>query len=167
MKKQTTIAFKKKIYLLGADAEGTKYWLEAPSWDCDWYYGFGYVETYTNNNYPNRSRDIYSHQHFDSLFLNKPQVSAFDAFKTFFKETTLNDNEIWTLIDYMNSFYTLKKAAAMLGRGYSHITEKAKLEEAKNVEMAKEINEKILPAIFKQIDILLSDVDNQQIGGDN
>ena len=50
MKKQTTTAFKKKIYLLGADAEGTKYWLEAPSWDCDWYWGFGYVETYTNNN---------------------------------------------------------------------------------------------------------------------
>lgn len=167
MKKQTTIAFRKKVYLLGADAEGTKYWLEAPSWDCDWYYGFGYVETYTNNNYPNRSRDIYSHQHFDSLFLNKPQVSAFDAFKTFFKETTLNDNEIWTLIDYMNSFYTLKKAAAMLGRGYSHITEKAKLEEAKNVEMAKEINEKILPAIFKQIDIMLSGSKEEENGGDN
>lgn len=166
MKKQTTIAFRKKVYLLGADAEGTKYWLEAPSWDCDWYWGFGYVETYTNNDCPNKSRDINSHQHFDGLFLNNPKVSAFDAFKAFFKETTLNDNEIWTLIDYMSSFYTLKEAAATLGRGYSHITEKAKLEEAKNIEMAKEINEKILPAIFKQIDIMLSDTDEQQIGGD-
>ena len=85
MKKQTTVAFNKKIYLLGADAEGTKYWLEAPSWDCGWYYGFGYVETYTNNNYPNRSRDINSHQHFDGLFLNNPKVNAFDAFKEFFR----------------------------------------------------------------------------------
>lgn len=166
MKKQTTTAFKKKVYLLGADAEGTKYWLEAPSWDCDWYWAFGYVETYTNNNYPNRSRDINSHQHFDSLFLNDSKVNAFDAFKEFFKETTLNEKEIWLLIDYMYSFYALKRTAGVLGMGYSHMTEKAKLSEVKNSEMAKEINEKILPAIFKQIDILLSDTDEQQIGGD-
>lgn len=166
MKKQTTTAFKKKIYLLGADAEGTKYWLEAPSWDCDWYWGFGYVETYTNNDYPNRSRDINSHQHFDSLFLNDSKVNAFDAFKEFFKETTLSEKEIWLLIDYMYSFYALKRAAGILSMGYSHMTEKAKLSEVQSTGMSKEINEKILPAIFKQIDILLSDTDNQQIGGD-
>lgn len=166
MKKQTTIAFKKKIYLLGADAEGTKYWLEAPSWDCDWYWAFGYVETYTNNDCPSRARDINSHQHFDSLFLNDSKVNAFDAFKEFFKETTLDQKEIWLLIDYMYSFYALKRAAGILGMGYSHMTEKAKLSEVKNSEMAKEINEKILPAIFKQIDILLSDTDEQQIGGE-
>ena len=166
MKKQTTIAFNKKIYLLGADAEGTKYWLEAPSWDCDWYWGFGYVETYTNNNYPNRSRDINSHQHFDSLFLNDSKVNAFDAFKEFFKETTLNEKEIWLLVDYMYSFYALKRAAGILSMGYSHMTEKAKLSEVQSTEMSKEINEKILPAIFKQIDILLSDTDEQQIGGE-
>ena len=50
--------------------------------------------------------------------------------------------------------------------GYSHMTEKAKLSEVQSTEMSKEINEKILPAIFKQIDILLSDTDEQQIGGD-
>ena len=166
MKKQTTIAFNKKIYLLGANAEGTKYWLEAPSWDCGWYWGFGYVETYTNNDCPNRSRDINSHQHFDSLFLNDSKVNAFDAFKEFFKETTLSEKEIWLLIDYMYSFYALKRAAGILSMGYSHMTEKAKLSEVKSIEMAKEINEKMLPAIFKQIDILLSDTDEQQIGGD-
>ena len=166
MEKQTTTAFKKKVYLLGEDAEGTKYWLEAPSWDCGWYWAFGYVETYTNNNYPEKSRDINSHQHFDSLFLNDSKVNAFDAFKEFFKETTLNEKEIWLLIDYMYSFYALKRAAEILSRGYSHMTEKAKLSEVQNSEMAKEINEKMLPAIFKQIDILLSDADNQQIGGD-
>ena len=155
MKKQTTVAFNKKIYLLGKDAEGTKYWLEAPSWDCDWYWGFGYVETYTNNDCPSRARDIESHQHFDGLFLNNSTVSAFDTFKAFFKETTLDQKEIHLLIDYMSSFYKLKDVAKTLGVGYSNMT-----------ETAKEINEKILPAIFKRIDILLSDTDNQQIGGE-
>lgn len=167
MKKQTTVAFKKKIYLLGKDAEGTKYWLAAPSWDCNWYWGFGYVETYTNNDCPSIARDINSHQHFDSLFLNDSKVNAFDAFREFFKETTLDQKEIWLLMDYMQSFYALKNVARILAGGYSHMTEKAKLSEVQNIEMAKEINEKMLPAIFKQIDILLSDTDEQQIGGDN
>ena len=57
----------------------------------------------------------------------------------------------------MHSFYTLKKAAEVFGTGYSHMTEKAKLSEVQSTETSKEINEKILPAIFKQIDILLSD----------
>lgn len=46
MKKEKRHAFGKDIYLLGVDADGTRYWLEAPSWDCGWYWGFGYVEVY-------------------------------------------------------------------------------------------------------------------------
>ena len=160
MEKQTLTIFGKKNYLLGTNAEGRKLFLVAPSWDCGWYFGFGYVETYTNNDCPNKSRDINSHQHFDSLFLNDSKVNAFDAFKEFFKETTLNEKEIWLLIDYMYSFYALKRAAGILSMGYSHMTEKAKLSEVQSTEMSKEINEKILPAIFKQIDILLSDSEN-------
>ena len=74
MKKQKNHAFGKDIYLLGKDNGDTLYWLEAGSWDCKWYWGFGYVETYTNNNHPSRSRDISSHQHFDSLFLTKTKM---------------------------------------------------------------------------------------------
>ena len=156
MKKQTTTAFGKKIYLLGTDKDGIKYWLEEPSWDCGWYWGFGYVKTYTNNNCPSKAKDIKSHQHFDSLFLNS-NVCAFDAFKEFFKETTLSKDEVWLLVDYMKSFYNLSEAAETLGSGYSYMAERAKIEEVKNVEMTKEINERILPAIFKQIDKLLSE----------
>lgn len=167
LKKKTIKVFGNKYYLLGTREDGMNVYMQEPEWQCGWYWGGLYLTCFTNNRQPEKSRDINSHQHFDSLFLNDSKVNAFDAFKEFFKETTLNDNEIWTLIDYMNSFYTLKKAAAMLGRGYSHITEKAKLEEAKNVEMAKEINEKILPAIFKQIDIMLSGSKEEENGGDN
>ena len=50
---------------------------------------------------------------------------------------------------------------------YDQIVKKQKSEaRLDTIEMAKEINEKMLPAIFKQIDILLSDTDNQQIGGE-
>lgn len=166
LKKKTIKIFGNKYYLLGTRKDGMNVYMQEPEWQCGWYWGGLYLTCFTNNRQPERSRGIDSHQHFDSLFLNDSKVNAFDAFKEFFKETTLNDKEIWLLVDYMYSFYALKRAAEILSRGYSHMTEKAKLSEVQNSEMAKEINEKILPAIFKQVDILLSEADNQQIGGE-
>ncbi len=58
MQKQMDHAFNKDVYLLGKDSEGISYWLEAPSWDCGWYWGFGYVETYRSNRKPSTARDI-------------------------------------------------------------------------------------------------------------
>ena len=79
MEKRSTVAFRKRVYLLGKDGEGVAYWLESASWDCDWYWGGGYVKTYTQNDYPELSRDIDSHQHFDGLFF-KSNKNGFDAF---------------------------------------------------------------------------------------
>lgn len=166
LKKKTIKIFGNKYYLLGTREDGMNVYMQEPEWQCGWYWGGLYLTCFSNNRHPEKARDINSHQHFDSLFLNDSKVNAFNAFKAFFKETTLSEREIWLLIDYMYSFYALKRTAEILSRGYSHMTEKAKLSEVQNSEMAKEINEKILPAIFKQIDILLSDTDNQQIGGE-
>lgn len=154
MKKKTTRAFGKEIYLLGKDAEGTLYWLEEPSWDCGWYWGFGYIETYTNNKNPHLARDINSHQHFDGLFMNKNKCS-FDAFKEFFVETPLSDNEIWELCDYMKTFYSLKEVAELFKRGYSYYTERAKIDDLKNQEQEDIVNKQWLPEVFKRIKKLL------------
>lgn len=156
MKKQTTEAFGKTIYLLGIDNEGIKYWLEEPSWDCGWYWGFGYIETYTNNNNPSRARDITRHTHFDSMFMNGNGCTR-DNFKNFFKETPLNDNEIWELCDYMKTFYTLQSVAELFKHGYSHQTEKAKIEKLKNNEQADLVNKVWLPEVFKRIKELFAD----------
>ena len=127
MEKKTSKAFGKTVWLLGKDKDGISYWLEAPSWDCGWYWGFGYVETYTNNRNPEKSRDISSHQHFNNMFLNGPKCSR-DMFKEFFVETPLSDDEIWELVDYMQTFYTLKSAAELFRHGYSWQTSRAKIE---------------------------------------
>ena len=145
----------KQRYLLGKDADGVNYCLEEPSWDCGWYWGFGYVQTFTNNAHPELSRDIRSHQHFDGLFLNGPK-NGYDMFKEFFKESVLTDAELWQFIDLMKSFYALQETAELFRRGYSYYTEKAKTEELKDEALAKRINEVMLPAIFKKIDALLS-----------
>lgn len=158
MKKEKKFAFRKNIFLLGEDKNGIKYWLEEALWNCNWYWGFGYIETYTNNRNPERSRDISSHQHFDDLFLKS---NIFDSYKNFFKETTLNDNEIWELLGYMEEFYTMKKYSNLLYCG-NQITSNAKnIKEEKNeIENKKEyerINKILMPELFKKIYKLLEE----------
>ena len=156
MEKKTSKAFGKKVWLLGKDKDGINYWLEEPSWDCGWYYGFGFVETYTHNTRPDLARDINSHQHFDSLFLNGPKCSR-DMFKEFFVETPLSDDEIWELVDYMKTFYTLKAVAELFKHGYSWQTSKAKIDQLQSDEQNDLVNKVWLPEVFKRIEKLFED----------
>ena len=153
MEKKTSKAFGKTVWLLGKDKDGISYWLEAPSWDCGWYWGFGYVETYTNNRNPEKSRDISSHQHFNNMFLNGPKCSR-DMFKEFFVETPLSDDEIWELVDYMQTFYTLKSAAELFRHGYSWQTSRAKIEALQNEKQERLINNALIPEVFERIEKL-------------
>ena len=155
LKKKTSHAFGKKIWLLGQDEEGTNYWLEEPSWDCGWYWGFGYIETYTNNRAPSASKDIQSHSHFDSCWSCNNEYLDLrnrDNFKKFFKKTTLTDNKIWELCDYMKTFYTLKEVAELFKHGYSWQTEKAKIDDLQNQEQYDLVNKVWLPEVFKRIE---------------
>lgn len=152
MKKGKRRAFGKNIYLLGKNKEGHKMWLEEASWDCGWYWGFGYIETYTNNETPELSRDIESHQHFDELFLKK---EIFNSFKNTFEETPLSDNEIWELLGYMKEFYVMRDYSDLLHSG-NHITEKAKnIKEEKHKETNESeynrINKILMPELFDKI----------------
>lgn len=169
LQKRKSHAFGKDIYLVGREKgeHGRLVWLESPSWDCGWYWGFGYMETYTNDRSPQIARDIQSHSHW-SGFLGK--VESYDfAKKTWvlgeyrhhinesdlIAETVLTTAESWLISDLMKSFYTLKEAAEVLGRGGSHLTTDPEAT-TQNVEMAKEINQVILPKIFKRVLAILT-----------
>lgn len=153
LKKRMSKAFGKNVYLLGEDKEGAKYWLEEASWDCGWYWGFGYVEAYTNNNEPNMARDITRHQRFDSMFLKK---EIFSSYESFFAKSTLKEKEIWQLLELMQTFYTLKETASLLQFGGSHVTSNPLENLLKSEEQGKEINEKILPTLFAEVYKLLT-----------
>lgn len=155
LNKKTKKVFGKKIYLLGR-RDGVNYWLEEPSWDCGWYWGFGYIETYTNNSCPERSRDIESHQHFDSLFFNKMK-NGFDNYVEFFDDITLSEKDLWTFLELMNTFYALRKTADVCFHGGTNYSTNPCREFLKDEDMCKKINEIILPNVFKEIDNLLSE----------
>jgi hypothetical protein len=150
MEKKTSKAFGKKVWLLGKDADGINYWLEEPSWDCGWYWGFGYVENYQNNRAPEKARDISCHQHFDGLFLKGPSCGR-DVFKKILVETPLSDDEIWELCDYMRTYYTLREVAELFKHGYSYYTERAKIDQLQNEEQYDLVNKVWLPEVFKRI----------------
>lgn len=153
-KKMKKAAFGKDIYFLGSDAAGVNYWLERASWDCGWYWGFGYVETYTNNANPAGSRDVASHQHFDGLFLKN--AGYVDGFRALLPGTPLSDAEIWQLLELMKTFYILREYADTLERGGAHITSNPAANVIKSPEERERINAEVLPAIFAEVYKLLT-----------
>jgi hypothetical protein len=165
--KRKSHALGKDIYLLGQDSDGINYWLEAPKWDCDWYWGFGYVETYTNNKNPHLSKDINSHSHVSGLlghqevynsdkqcFVKGEYVHNLIDSKTF-AATTFNEKESLELTELFNQFYFLKSAAENFGRGKCH-TANTTAPKWEKKDLAKEINEIHIPNVTNRILEILS-----------
>lgn len=153
IQKQKSHAFGKDVYLLGKDKFGEYLWLEAGSWDCDWYWGFGYVETYTNNNNPHLAKDIQSHSHIDGHIFKKGENG--DYIHTWndnpdLEETVLTESESWEFSDLMKSFYTLRETASLYHQGNSHLTAGVEIT-LKNKQAEKRINEKEIPVIMERI----------------
>lgn len=148
MKKQTIEKFGKKYYLLGVRKEDNeKVWLEEGHFDCDWYWGVGYVEVF-NHNYT----DISEHTHFDSLFLT---TDLYDGFKDYFKEVTLTDNEIWQLLELMETIYQLRNTSDTIYQKGSYITsnntEKDIFDDDVYKNMYDKINDEDIPKLLEEV----------------
>ena len=152
MKKNMIAWHGKKYYLLGT-RNGEKYFLEeGRGYECGWYYSGGCVETFTNNNSPKLSRDISSHSHFDTMFLDGRE-SGFDAFKKFFDETPLTDCEIWRLCECFAGFYTARAYSDFIYRGGANYTKNTVCDlitDGADDEYHR-INDKIIPALLDAI----------------
>jgi len=139
-----------KIYL--GENEGEKIYLSAPSWDCNWYWGFGYIG---NNN---------CHYHIDGL-TKKENAHLFDAFKKHFgKSLVVRDSQLWTLCELFETFYNLKNAAEVLGSGSSNMSANPCKDLIINKDEVIRINNIVLPQIFEEIyKILIPAQDNEKI----
>lgn len=135
-----------KKFLLGTNKEGKKEYLIVASWDCGWYWGFGYVQSFERG-------DIYEHQHFDGLFLKN---NIFDSFIERYGDTSpLSKDKIWELLSFMKEFYIMNEYAELLKHG-GYITSRAigVMEEKNKIQNEIEINRinnVLLPELFKKI----------------
>ena len=150
MKKEVRKVNGKYQFLLGKK-DGELYWLERASWDCDWYWGLGYVESYRGKGRSDRSWS--AHQHFDGLFLKSAKFV--DGYKEFFEETTLTDKDTWTLLELMQSAYTARKYSDMLHTGGAHITSNPVWYVLHDDAEYERINKKVIPSIMNEVYKLL------------
>ena len=155
MKKKVSSAFGKKQYLLGVDKEGIYYWLEEASWDCEWYWGFGYIETFTNNKNPQLAKDINSHSHFDVMFFDKNR-DGYTVFTEFFEDMTVSEKELWKLLELMKTFYILCEYSDCIHRGGANYTTNPIAEEIKSESEYDRINKVLIPKIMNEIYSILS-----------
>lgn len=162
-------------YYLGRDLKTKrKIWLEKPSWDCGWYWGFGYVQAMKGDKEPSKAKDIDFHTHWDSL-VRDSRNNAHDWFESRFGKCTTDwlnekrkDNEpkcrftdaqLWKLCELMATAYTLRETAEVLGRGGAHYTTNPCAKIIKNTREVDRINSKVLPAIFAEIGKIFDEVD--------
>lgn len=150
-------------FLLGKDADGNKYWLEQHQWACDWYWAFGYVQSFEQNWSPERARDIETHDHFNRLFLNGECIENYKVF--FSGGVTLEDKDIWRLLEAMKEFYLVKEYYELLYRKSAHITslpEEVKRVISNHAEQIR-LKDEVIPAICKYAEGLLDPM--KQKGG--
>jgi len=136
-----------KVFLGSNESKGRIY-LSAPSWDCGWYWGFGYLG--------NRN----CHYHLDGIG-KKENLNLFDILKKHFAAEDFifkgNDNELWTFCELVKTTYTLRETAEVLGRGGSNYLKNPCKNLITNKDETKRINEIVLPAIFDELlDLLTS-----------
>ena len=151
LEKEIIVKSGKKYYLLGKK-DGKEYFLEDFYWNCNWYWGLGYVETFDS-----LKIDIESHQHFNNLFLagqQKEDGNWLYHINEFFDESVLDDKESWELSDLFKSLYSLKEVAEVFTRGSSHYATSKEVN-LKDEKLAEKINYEIMPKLFKRIRELL------------
>lgn len=166
LEKRISHAFGKDVYLLGRNTEGELMWLEAPKWDCSWYWGFGYVETYIRNAEPSRARDIQSHSHFSGLVGHQLKWDNGTGVQTTGEyvhnvydspqlvETTFTSDEGWELSELFKEFYLLEDMAEYTHKqpaGCHLTTSPVTQDEEKMKEWHEYINKTMIPKITAEI----------------
>jgi len=126
-----------EIHYLGKrKKDGKLIYIAAPTWDCDWYWSFGYL------------RATGEHYHLS----NYGNINWKDALE---RDYTLNvklrGDNLWKFYELAKTAYGLKEVAEILGRGGSHVTVNPLAEVIKNKAEVDRINQIVLPQIFDAI----------------
>lgn len=129
------IKFIDKVYI--GENGGKREYLFAPSWDCGWYWGFGYLG----------HEDL--HHHVDSISTSK---NLYDALTEYYGDSlVLKEDKLWTFCELMRTYYILKDTAEALGRGGAHYSTNPCEDIIKNGAEVKRINETVMPALFNEV----------------
>lgn len=119
-------------------------YIAAPTWDCNWYWSFGYLQA------------TGEHYHLRDLGYYQGNINWIDALeRDFTLNVKLRGDNLWKFYELAKTAYVLKDAAEILGRGGSNVTlirtENPLSEVIKNNAEVDRINQIVLPKIFDAI----------------
>jgi hypothetical protein len=170
LNKQRLKVQQENAYFLGINQENERVYLRLPSFDCGWYWGCGYISTYSG--YKNTEANFSMHTHFKGYIIDKQEIYNSEK-QTFvsgeykhhlnevLKETVLNDSESWVLSELIETMELLKSMLEFHHIGGTHKTENPLKDLFKDIDKYKQICEVLLPKVFVEIDrILKSEKDN-------
>lgn len=127
--------------LIGKNQENESIYFYRPSWDCNWYWGFGYIGH-------NRLRT-----HLDSL----GNSNLFINIKNYFSEFILQDKDkdMWLFCEYVMTVYTLRSYSEVIHHGGSYYSYNPHKDVIKNPDEYKRINSELIPLLIDEIYKLL------------
>ena len=139
-------------------SDNTRIQISKPSWDCDWYWGFGYLgnrnEHYHLDSYQSEDIHLTDDKGKFHMFTQKRNINMYDALLEDYDLAPNIKKHLWTFCELVLTAYALKDTAETLGRGGSHMTSNPCASIIKNTAEVKRINEICLPAIFEQLNAI-------------
>ena len=122
-----------------------------PTWDCGWYWGFGYLERWNA-----RKGDIDFHTHINSQFSGNeesPRCNWYEGMQYLLDKGDVfeNDRQRWQFLEIVKTIYNLKMTAEVLGRGGSHYSTNPLSEDIKNHDEVRRINQYLIPKLIDEM----------------
>lgn len=145
-----TIQGKDKI-LLGTNKESKeRIYLDKPSFDCSWYWGFGYLGNkdchYHLEGYQKTDRLLYTKEQEIVVLTQSRNISIYDALLADYNLNPTIEKNLWVFCELALSIYTLKDCAELFNRGGSHMTTNPDQELLKSKTMYDKLTFELIPA---------------------
>lgn len=136
--------------------------IERPSWECGWFWGFGYLERWNA-----RKGDLDFHTHINSQFSkNKDGRSCnwYEGMKDVFDKGDVfeNDHQRWQFLEIVKTIYNLQMTAEVLGRGGSFYDTNPLSDEIYNPIEVLRINEDLIPKLIDEMYKVLGVVPDEE-----
>ena len=139
-----------KKVLLGIH-DGEKIYLSPPSWDCGWYWGFGYLGNKNCHYHIDGLKEVETYN-LEKKVWEHESYNLYDGLiKHFGDSLMIRRSNLWEFAELFETFYKLRDIAEVYNRGGSHYTTNPCKDLIINKDEVKRINEVILPAIFENI----------------
>lgn len=144
--------YKKAFFGVRKD-DGEYLYITKPSWDCGWYWSFGYI----GNRFEHHHLDSYAtrfltikddkgeYHHINEM----RNISMHDALLEDYNLSMAIEAKLWQFCELSQTIYSLKKTAAVLGRGGSHVANNPCADTIKNPDEVRRINEIVLPELLQ------------------